>query len=218
MKRYAVLLAALLAICAPSASHGQGAVKQSGNVTPGHAAGWTTNGVIQDGGVATNGSLTSLGVTAQGPGICQNSGPITGPYNEICLNASATSGGFTFTNNGGATGSPQICINGTCTQLGLIGGIITTVRSSSAATVTASPTSDYFFCLDPTNNAIALNLNPTPVIGQTFLIKDCTGQSNVHAITITPASGNIDGAANFQILVPYQSIAVTYTGAQWSIN
>jgi len=66
-------------------------VQQSGTVTPGHAAMWTANGVIKDAGTAANGFLTSLGVTNNGgPGVCVNSGPITGPYNAMCLNTSST--------------------------------------------------------------------------------------------------------------------------------
>ena len=57
-----VLLAALSTGNAPRAQ-----VKQSGNVTPGHVAMWTTTGVIQDGGSATAGFLSSIGVVASGP-------------------------------------------------------------------------------------------------------------------------------------------------------
>lgn len=99
----------------------------------------------------------------------------------------------------------------------LANGIRVAVRSSAAATVTMAAT-DYFLCLDPTSNAIAVTLNASPALGQTFLIKDCTGQASAHQITITPASGNIDNQSNFIMSIPFQSTAVTYTGSQWSIN
>jgi hypothetical protein len=92
------------------------------------------------------------------------------------------------------------------------------MRSSSATTVTASASTDYFFCLDPTANAITLNLPASPGLGLSYLVKDCTGHAAIHNITVMPASGNIDGAASFALSVNFQSIAVTYTGAQWSIN
>jgi hypothetical protein len=41
-------------------------VTQTGTVTPGHAVVWTTDGVAQDGGPATNGSLTEVGITRNG--------------------------------------------------------------------------------------------------------------------------------------------------------
>ena len=92
------------------------------------------------------------------------------------------------------------------------------VRSSSASTVTAASATDYFLCLDPTSNAITVNLPALPTTGLTFLVKDCTGQANAHNITITPASGNIDNASTFVMSTKLQSVAVTYTGSQWSIN
>jgi hypothetical protein len=92
------------------------------------------------------------------------------------------------------------------------------VRSSNAVSVTLSTATDYFLCLDPTSNAITVHLPASPPVGQTYLIKDCTGQAAVHTITISPASGNIDGAISLVMSVPYQSTAVTFTGLQWSIN
>lgn len=107
MNRFLSLLAFLFS-CSIAAAQ---PVQQSGTVTPGHPVMWTTNGVVQDAGTAVNGFLTGLGVVAVGPGLCQNSGPITGPYNQVCIIASPTGGGFTFKNVGGATGSPTFAIN-----------------------------------------------------------------------------------------------------------
>lgn len=109
------------------------AVKQSGNVTPGHVPMWTTNGIIQDGGTAFRGFLSSIGVTASGPGICQNSGPITGPYNALCFAPTSTGGGFTWYSYGGASGVPTFSINGTVYPFpfsspgGILGPLTTTV-------------------------------------------------------------------------------------------
>jgi len=97
-------------------------------------------------------------------------------------------------------------------------GIVVAVRSSAATTVTISAMSDYFLCLDPTGNAIQANLPPSPTTGLTFLLKDCTGHAGSNNITVTPTSANIDGASTFVMNVNYQSIAVTYTGTQWSVN
>ena len=95
--------------------------------------------------------------------------------------------------------------------------VVVSVRIVTANT-TVLPATDYFMCVDPTSSVITITLNNAPAIGQTYLIKDCTGQSGAHAITVVPASGNIDGNANAVIGVPYQSLAVTYTGSQWSLN
>lgn len=95
-------------------------VQQSGSVTPGHAVKWTTTGVVSDGGTASNGLLTSLGVTASGPGICQQSGPNTGALNRVCLNATSTGGGISMTNVGGATGGFTFTLNGVTQGMGTV--------------------------------------------------------------------------------------------------
>jgi hypothetical protein len=77
------------------------AIQQSGNVTPGHVAQWTTNGVVQDGGTAANNTITSLGATGPGPVICANSAPVTLPYYQLCLDAS--DGLIAYQSFGGAT-------------------------------------------------------------------------------------------------------------------
>lgn len=110
MKRILIALSLLLT---PSVALAQSPVViQSGNVTPGHPAMWVTNGIIGDGGTAANGFLTGLGVTTSGPGICQNSGPVTGAYNRICFSATSSSAGFTLDNIGGATGGFTLSLNG----------------------------------------------------------------------------------------------------------
>lgn len=98
------------------------------------------------------------------------------------------------------------------------GPIITGVSSGSAATQNLTSTSKYFLCLDATSTAITVNLPGSPTTGLTFLIKDCTGHAGSNNITVTPATGNIDGSGTFVMNTNYQSIAVTYTGSQWSIN
>lgn len=100
------LVAGLLALAAATFSTAHAQVKQSGNVTPGHAVRWISSGVIGDAGTATQGFLSSIGVTNNGgPGICVNTAPITQPYNQLCLQAT-TDGNAQFSYNafGGATG------------------------------------------------------------------------------------------------------------------
>jgi len=107
---------ALLALVSSTTTAQTPAIRQSGSITPGHAVRWITNGVIGDAGTASSGLLTTLGVTANGPGaICVNSGPITSAYNQLCLGAT-TNGGSRISSYayGGAT-TPGITfdINGT---------------------------------------------------------------------------------------------------------
>jgi hypothetical protein len=65
--------------------------------------------------------------------------------------------------------------------------------------------------------AVAVNL-PAGVTGQVFNIKDGLGLAAVATpITITPAAGTIDGAANAVINVPYGSLQIVYSGTEWKI-
>ena len=104
------------------------------------------------------------------------------------------------------------------TTLNPTGAITVKVRSSAASSVTVSATTDYLLCLDPTSNAITVNLPASPATGLTFLVKDCTLKANTHNITVTPNSGNIDNASTYVMNTNGQSVAVTYTGSQWSVN
>ncbi len=63
---------------------------QTGTVTPGHAVIWTTDGVAQDGGAATNGNLTEAGITRNG-GIAFgiNSAAPPNPYVEYGVGVSS---------------------------------------------------------------------------------------------------------------------------------
>ena len=109
MIRY--LIAALL-ISLPAIA---GSITQSGSVTPGHGLSVVTNGVVQDSGAATNGFLTELGITKNGGlAFCINSGPITGPYNELCLGAGTSSAAtLSLQNYGGAAAQPlRFIVNG----------------------------------------------------------------------------------------------------------
>jgi hypothetical protein len=100
----------------------------------------------------------------------------------------------------------------------LTGSVRVTVRSSSATSITASASTDYFFCLDPTANPITVNLPTSPAAGLTFVVKDCSGAAASHPISIVPASGTIDGAILIALSAAYASVAVTYNGVQWSAN
>jgi len=95
-------------------------------------------------------------------------------------------------------------------------GIRRNVTTVSGSTYTALATDD-IIAADPTSNTIAITLPSSPTTGDTLVIKDITGQANTNNITITPASGNIDGASNFVIDMNYASITVVFTGAQWSV-
>lgn len=92
-----VFWGALLALLA-SPALAAGTIQQSGNVTPNHSVMWTTNGVVQDGGSATHGFLSELGVTKNGGcAIGINSlgvGITSGAYDQFCLGVGSNGVGY----------------------------------------------------------------------------------------------------------------------------
>lgn len=98
----------IAAAWAPGANAQQGAVKQSGNVTPGHVSCWTTTGVVQDCGTPANPLITggigilSTNQTSFGISNAKN----TGPYNQLGFGVTGTAGYITMQPFGGATALP----------------------------------------------------------------------------------------------------------------
>ena len=64
--------------------------------------------------------------------------------------------------------------------------------------------------------ATPVNL-PAGVTGTTYIIKDGKGDAAANNITITPAAGTIDGAANFPINTNYKAVTLVYNGNEWSV-
>lgn len=71
--------------------------------------------------------------------------------------------------------------------------------------------------VNSSGGAHTINLIATPETGTTFRIKDASGNAGINNITVTPASGNIDGAASFVMTSNYESIDIIYSGTQWNI-
>lgn len=77
-------------------------------------------------------------------------------------------------------------------------------------------TTDYVIGVD-TSAARTINLPASPRTGQTFRIKDVVGTAGANNVTIVPAAGNIDGAANLLINSNYGSVDLCYNGTEWSV-
>jgi hypothetical protein len=76
---------------------------------------------------------------------------------------------------------------------------------------------DYMVLVDTSGGARTINLLATPTTGTTFRIKDNAGNAFANNITITPAAGNIDGAATYVLNMNYASADVVYNGTQWNV-
>jgi hypothetical protein len=89
------------------------------------------------------------------------------------------------------------------------------VTASGDVTVTGQ---DYLVVVNKSVACISnANLPATPITNQTHVIKDGKGDAGTNNITIVPAAGNIDGAANFVMNSNYQAVTVVYNGSQWNV-
>src|ERR1044072_3582131 len=65
--------------------------------------------------------------------------------------------------------------------------------------------------------ATAVTLPANPLLGQCVIVKDSKGDAATNAITITPASGNVDGAATVVISENYGALLLEYNGTEWGV-
>lgn len=91
------------------------------------------------------------------------------------------------------------------------------VQTSGTVVVT---TADYIVAVNKTvaaNTAVSLPASPSQ--GDTYVLKDDRGDANTHNITITPASGNIDGSSTYVISTSYGAVWLTYEAVtpQWMV-
>jgi hypothetical protein len=117
LKSAKILAAALLLTCALDVrSDAQSQyIQQSGPVTSGHPGYFVYNGIMADGGPATNGNLSELGITANGgyPFCIQNTKVHTGPYVQLCSGVTGSTGYLSLNGYGGAVPTFSIDIDGT---------------------------------------------------------------------------------------------------------
>lgn len=117
---------------------------------------------------------------------------------------------------------------GSAPLLKTMGGTAVTGLKTSNYTVT---TADYLVAIGTLASSITITLPSSPATGSTYVIKDVNGTCQVwqygqgtgtqtvvgFTVTVTPSSGNIDGASSYVMDQPYESIKCVYTGSQWSI-
>ena len=146
-----------------------------------------------------------------------------GTVATTCTKTGGTAFGTAATANTGTSGSVVPLLNGNNSYSGVSsysGSIVLPMRTITVAgSVTASATTDYFICINKSTPAATIvNLPSSPATGLTFVIKDCGGVAAANNNTITPLSGNIDGAATYVQNVNHQSTTVSYDGTQWEVN
>jgi len=186
--------------------------------TPGSTAAWsydlkdTATTVLDTDTYMDNRQL----VNVQGAG---GSGNVTGP-------GSSTDNAIARYDNPGGTTPDTIQNSGVIIDDSnniTIPGIETTqsgkvrkTRVVTAAGAVTVATSDDIISIDKTSGAATVvNLPATPSTGVTYVIHDGKGDAATHHITITPASGNINGASTLVLSNNYGTVTVTYNGTQW---
>ena len=66
-------------------------------------------------------------------------------------------------------------------------------------------------------SATAITLPTTPVNWVTYQVKDGKGDAATNNITVSPASGTVDGAASIAINNNYQGLSFVYDGTSWNV-
>jgi len=120
------------------------------------------------------------------------------------------SGTFTF-NVAPPTGS-IVQASYVTSNTGMMTSPIRVVTASGAVSVTSA---DGTVIINKTTGAATAVSLATPQVGQTYIIKDGKGDANVNNITITPASGLIDGSATYVISTNRASVTIQYDGSAW---
>jgi hypothetical protein len=93
----------------------------------------------------------------------------------------------------------------------------TAVRVVTSGAVTIADTDVMIVIRKTTGSATPITL-PAGVVGRTLIFKDGKGDANTNPITITPASGTIDGGATLAMNLPRDSVTVIYDGTEWTVN
>ena len=96
------------------------------------------------------------------------------------------------------------------------GGMRHTVRSISGATTLDTTTTDYIVLANSSSAGFTITL-PAATSGRKLIIKDSGGSAQTNNITISPASGTIDGASTFVLNNNYQSVDLVSDGTNWFI-
>lgn len=92
------------------------------------------------------------------------------------------------------------------------------VRVVQAAGMVALSNSDSVVVINKTVGAATPVLLPaTPSQSSVFIIKDGKGDAALNPITLTPASGTIDGQSDFVMASNYQAVTLVYNGTEWNI-
>lgn len=193
-------------------------VQQSGTITPNHVPAWVFNGIIGDGGTASDSPITTLGVTSNSTaGFCVSSGRSTAAgRQQLCLGAPlAASAVISLQNYGTATAQDlSFVINGTTIT-------IPTGGSGTIPTITTPTVADNPICAADTSGTLedcTTGTNGQVWLGQTGAVPtwntlsgDVASVSAAGAVTIDSVNGVAYPASPSTGTAPYVSSGNTVT-------
>lgn len=91
------------------------------------------------------------------------------------------------------------------------GGAVRTIQTGTSDTASAT---DTWIAWNSASAAPKTQTIPAGTFnGQTFSVKDARGTAATFNMTITPASGTIDGQASYVMTLAFQSISLKWDGA-----
>jgi len=166
----------------------------------------------------TAGTVTSVGLTSTD--LTVSGSPIT---TSGSITANLTTTGVSAGSYGSATQVSTFTVDAKGRLSAAGSATITTPLSVPTTVVTSGPTysiltTDYLVVINLTvPGAMGVTLPSTPATGRIVIVKDGKGDATTNNITVSPASGNIDGAATFVIAANYGAVTCVYNGTEWSV-
>ncbi len=77
---------------------------------------------------------------------------------------------------------------------------------------------DDYLVITSLGASYTITLPASPTTGDTYLIKDGTGNANLFPVNISGNGNNIDGVANWTINQSWAAVIFTFAGGQWSVS
>ena len=145
----------------------------------------------------------------------------TNTTNITALEGQVASNTTGLTSAAAAAAAAQTTANSNTAAIGTLQsqlGILVPVRTvTSGSSVTMLATDGVVRIKKTTGSPTALTLEANPVLGATHTVKDARGDAAVNPVTISPASGTIDGASYFVLNTNRQAVTLQFGGDEWSV-
>jgi hypothetical protein len=159
-----------------------------------------------------NASIVSSGNTVQVVFPADSGGTIVGPgssTDNALVRWDGTAGVVIQNSNAILTDAGDLTLAGDVTAERVIQPQVTTTASYQEIADT-----QYAVLASGTDTLI---LPPSPLVGQTHVVKDISGAASTNNITVFASGSNVDGGASTTLVNDYESLTFIWNGAEWSI-